>query len=177
MQKRRLLVCTALFMSLVGCQTVPARPIETADYVDLTRFMGDWYVIASIPTFIEKDAYNAVESYQLVGKHRVDTTFKFHKGGFDGELKSYHPTGFVKDTQSNAVWGMRFIWPFKADYRVLYVDNDYSTTVIGRQKRDYVWIMARSPRIAEQEYEELVALIAEQGYDPARLRKVPQKWD
>lgn len=177
MQKRWLLVCTALFTSLFGCQTIPTRPIQTADYVDLKRFMGDWYVIASIPTFIEKDAYNAVESYRLVGERRVETTFKFHKGGFDGELKSYHPTGFVKDTQSNAVWGMRFIWPFKADYRVLYVDDDYSTTVIGRRKRDYVWIMARSPRIPEQKYEQLVALVAEQGYDPARLRKVPQRWD
>ena len=49
---------------LGGCQTT-RPPIETVDYVDLERFMGDWYVIASIPTFIEKGAHNAVESYRL----------------------------------------------------------------------------------------------------------------
>ena len=45
-----------------GCQTM--KPIQTVGSVDLKRFMGDWYVIASIPTFIETDAYNAVESYK-----------------------------------------------------------------------------------------------------------------
>ena len=165
-----------LVMAVAGCQSIPRKPVETAAHVDLERFMGDWYVIACIPTFIEKHAYNAVESYELEGDHKVKTTFSFREGGFDGTLKRYHPAGFVKDTQSNAVWGMRFVWPFKADYRVLYVDDDYSTTIIGRQKRDYVWIMARSPNIPQQEYERLTALAAERGYDPTRLRKVPQSW-
>jgi len=167
----------ALAMTLAGCQITPAQPIRTADYVDLDRFMGDWYVIASIPTRIEENSYNAVESYERVGPRRIETTFTFREGGFDGEHKRYEPTGFVKDTGSNAVWGMQFIWPFKADYRILYVNDDYTRTIIGRRKRDYVWIMARSPEIPGEEYEELVALISAQGYDPEALRRVPHRWD
>lgn len=51
------------------------------------------------------------------------TTFTFRQGGFDGERKVYTPTGFVRDRESNAVWGMQFIWPFKADFRIVYLDE------------------------------------------------------
>ncbi len=150
-------------------------PIKTAEYVDINRFMGDWYVIGNIPTFIEKQAYNAIESYELKEGGVVDTTFTFNKGGFDGELKTYNPTGFIYDDPSNAVWGMRFIWPFKADYRIVYVDDDYQNTIIGRNKRDYVWIMSRSPEIGSATYEKLMDMIREEGYDTSLVRRVPQQ--
>jgi apolipoprotein D and lipocalin family protein len=82
----------------------------------------------------------------------------------------------VVDTNSNALWGMQFIWPIKADYRVIHLSPDYSTTVIGREKRDYAWIMARTPQIPAAEYEELLRFLATQGYDPSLVRKVPQSW-
>jgi len=157
----------------LGCQTM--KPIETVDYVDLNRFMGDWYVIASIPTFIETDAYNAIESYRLDKDGTVATTFRFNKNSLDGPLKEYHPRGFVRDTQSNAIWGMQFIWPFKAEYRIIYLNDDYSVTVIGRTKRDYVWIMSREPAIPFEGYTRIINFLKEQGYDIDKIRKVPQK--
>jgi apolipoprotein D and lipocalin family protein len=149
------------------------KPIHTVESVDLKRFMGDWYVIASIPTFIETDAYNAVESYQLAEDGTIETTFRFRKGGFDGPEKIYKPRGFIEDRQSNAVWGMQFVWPFKAEYRIIYLSNDYERTIIGRTKRDYVWIMARQPSISEEDYRRLVKFIEEQGYESGKLRRVP----
>ena len=139
--------------------------------------MGDWYVIASIPTFLEKDIYNAVESYERGSGNRIETTFTFHKGDFDGEKKRYTPTGFVRDDPSNAVWGMQFLWPIKADYRIVYLNDDYTQTVIGRNKRDYVWIMARTPQISSRDYTRLVQLVDELGYDITKIREVPQRWD
>lgn len=150
--------------------------MQTVDHVDLERFMGDWYVIASIPTFIEKEAYNAVETYALNDDGTIATTFTFQKGGFDGKLKEYNPKGFVRDTGSNALWGMRFIWPFKGDYRIVYLDSSYDLTVIGRQKRDFVWIMARTPEISDEAYADVVEFVAGIGYDTSKLRKVPQRW-
>jgi apolipoprotein D and lipocalin family protein len=149
------------------------KPIHTVESVDLKRFMGDWYVIASIPTFIETDAYNAVESYQLAEDGTIETTFRFNKGGFDGPEKIYNPRGFIEDRQSNAVWGMRFIWPFKAEYRIICLTNDYERTIIGRTKRDYAWIMARKSWIPEEDYARLVKFLEEQGYDSGKLRRVP----
>ena len=77
------------------------KPVQTVESVDLQRFMGDWYVIASIPTFIETDAFNAVESYKLSEDGSIATTFRFNKGGFDGPEKIYKPRGFIEDRPSN----------------------------------------------------------------------------
>ena len=170
-------VAFALLLAATGCSTMTGTPLKTVGFVNLDKFMGDWYVIACIPTFVEKEAYNAVESYRRRPDGAVQTTFTFRKGGFDGPLKRYTPTGFVRDKHSNAVWGMQFIWPFKAEYLVTYLADDYSATIISRNKRDYVWIMARTPRIPETDYARLVALVGEQGYDVARLRRVPQRWE
>jgi len=149
------------------------KPIYTVDKVDLNRFMGDWYVIASIPTFIEKDAFNALESYRLEDDGTVATTFRFNKGRLDGPLKEYHPRGFIRDKKSNAVWGMQFIWPFKAEYRIIYLSKDYSQTVIGRTKRDYVWIMARTNTIPNIDYERITKFLQDQEYNISDIRKVP----
>ncbi len=175
--RRGLGALAAALLALAGCGGTGERPpIPTVARVDLERFMGDWYVIASIPTFIEKDAYNAVESYRLAGEGRIDTTFTYREGGFDGEQKTWHPTGFVRDDESNAVWGMQFIWPIRAEYRIVYLDDAYSQTVIGRNARDYAWIMAREPSMPDTDYRRLVQFLGDQGYDVAAIRKVPQRW-
>ncbi len=161
---------------LVACQTTPMNTIATVERVDLERFMGDWYVIANIPTFIERDAYNAVESYRLTDDGTVATTFAFRQGGFDGERKVYTPTGFVLDRDSNAIWGMQFVWPIKADFRIVYLDEQYTRTIIGRNKRDYVWIMARTPSIPEADYQAMLRLLADEGYDINQIQRVPQRW-
>jgi len=150
-------------------------PLKTVEHVDLQRFMGDWYVIANIPTSIEKDAYGAVESYRLNNDGTIDTTFTFRKGSFDGKPKRYNPKGFVVDKNSNAVWGMRFVWPIKADYRIAYVAPDYGQTIIAREKRDYVWIMARTAKISEADYNQLIDRAVAMGYDTASIKKVPQR--
>jgi apolipoprotein D and lipocalin family protein len=162
--------------AMLGACASDMPEMETVDYVDLDRFMGDWYVIANIPTFIEKGAHNAVESYSMNDDGSIATRFTFRKDSFDGEKEVHNPRGFVTDTESNAIWGMRFVWPIKADYRIIYLDDDYSITVIGRNKRDFVWIMARSPEIPAQVYDELVEFIVSVGYDASELRRVPQQW-
>lgn len=169
--------CAMGLMSLLSfaCSSRDLAPIHTVPSVDIARFMGDWYVIACIPTRIERHAYRAVESYRLRPDGRIDTVFTFREGSFDGPLKRYNPTGFVKEGSGGAVWGMQFIWPIKADYRILYLDAAYTQTVIGRQKRDYAWIMARSPTLAPADYERLVELLQAEGYQVGGLRRIPQQ--
>jgi apolipoprotein D and lipocalin family protein len=164
------------FLMLVSGCGASLPPLKTVDRVDIPRFMGDWYVIANIPTWIEEGAHNAVESYRLDTDGTIATTFTFRKGGFDGSAKRYEPRGFILDTTSNATWGMRFVWPFKAEYLVIYLDAEYRHTVIGRSKRDYVWIMARTPDMPEAEYQRIVDWLTTIGYDTRRLQRIPQRW-
>jgi apolipoprotein D and lipocalin family protein len=166
------LAVLTLFATLCGCQSRPNLAVER--YVDIPRFMGGWYVIACIPTRIERSAYAPEESYSLDARGRVRTEFTFHDGSFDGPLKRYTPIGYVRPGSGGAVWGMQFIWPIKADYRIMYVDPAYTMTLIGREKRDHAWIMARAPRIEEAEFQRLRTLLAAQGYDVGALRRMPQ---
>ena len=175
MSIRTTLLTLSGFALVSACQAAPP-PLETVDYVDLDRFMGDWYVIANIPTFFEQGAHNAVESYRLDDDGTIATTFTYRKDGFDGKEKSYRPRGFVRDTETNAEWGMQFVWPFKGDYRIVYLSEDYSTTIIGRNKRDYVWLMSRHPELPESEYQAAVKSISDAGYDISELQRVPQEW-
>ena len=55
--------------------------------------------------------------------------------------------------------------------------HDVTQTVIGRAKRDYVWIMARQPTMPESDYQRIVELLGREGYDTAQIRKVPQRWE
>ncbi len=168
---------TFLLFSLimVGCAHSLPR-LKTAEKVDINRFMGPWYVIAAIPTFIETKSYNGIETYALLPDGSIDTVFTFNNGSFDGPQKRYNPRGFVVDRVNNSTWKMQFIWPFKAEYLITYLNEDYTQTIIGRNKRDYVWIMARTPQIAEADYERMLNMLKEQGYNLKKLRKVPQRW-
>jgi apolipoprotein D and lipocalin family protein len=174
MSTARLAGVVSLAVMLSACSSAPTIP--TAKNVDLPRFMGDWYVIANIPTFPERDAYNAIESYKLDPDGSIATTFTFRKGAFDGPEKVMRPRGFVTDEKSNAVWGMQFVWPIKAEYLISHVDAGYTETIIARSSRDYVWIMARKPVLSEADYARLVQMVADLGYDMSKLQKVPQRW-
>ena len=135
--------------------------------------MGDWYVIGVIPTMIETEAYNALENYKLNADGTIATTFTFNKGSLTGAAKKYEPKGFVRPDTGNALWGMQFVWPIKAEYRIVYLDENYQRTIIARNARDYVWIMARTPQMSDSEYQALVNLVKDWGYDISKLRKVP----
>lgn len=168
-----LIACAVL--GFCGC-AASRPPLKTVENVEIERFMGPWYVIACIPTFIEKNIHNAVENYTLLPDGSIDTVFTFRKGGFDGPRKRYNPRGFVVDKVNNSTWGMRFVWPIKAEYLITHLTPDYGLTVIGRNKRDYVWIMARTPEIPDAEYQKLLGELEAQGYDLKKMRKIPQRW-
>jgi len=171
MKFNRCLATIAYSLGLTGCAVHPVLPL--AEKVEIDRFMGRWFVIAHIPTWLEAQSYNAIESYSLNADGSIATTFTFNEGSFNGPFKSYHPKGFVVPDTNNALWGMQFVWPIKAQYKISYLAEDYSSTIIARDKLDYVWIMARQPQISEAEYTVLIQKVADFGYDISKLRRVP----
>ncbi len=172
-------IARALFVGALAmtaaCSGNDTRQIPPAAHVDVPRFMGDWYVIAQIPTYIEREAYDSVETYALRDDGRIQTTFRYRKGGHDERVRTMHPVGTVREEGNGAIWGMQFVWPIKAEYVIVYVDDDYQQTIVGRSKRDYVWLMARTPSISEADYQARIAFIAGLGYDTSQIRRVPQQ--
>lgn len=172
---RTLLLACALTVVNTSVHAGVLPPIKPVAHVDLPRFMGTWYVIATIPTRFEKNAYGAVETYTLQPDGNIYTQFHFHNGGFDKPVKVIESTGFVKADSGNAVWGVQVFWPIKAQYIVAYLNDDYSQTIVARDARDYTWVMARTPTISQTDYDALIARVVEMGYLASDIRKVPQE--
>jgi len=155
---------------LHGCQGTGAMdPITTVEKLDIERFMGDWYVLADIATPFDKDAYAPTEHYVLKSDGMVVTTYRYQKGNATGDFKSRTMTA-RPNPELPSVWGMRLIWPFEADYRIAHIHPDYETTIVARNKRDFVWLMARTPTIDQSAFDTLLEKVQSLGYGISDLR-------
>lgn len=150
--------------------------LKTVAYVNIERFMGDWYVVGVIPTFAEKDAVNAIERYELNDKGNIDITFTHYKKSPQGKFKEYHPKGFIYNKETNSEWRVQFFWPLKFKYLVIDLAEDYRYTVIGVPNRKYVWIMAREAQLSEEDIANIQQNLVKQGYDISKIVDVPQIW-
>jgi apolipoprotein D and lipocalin family protein len=154
-----------LLLAVSGCATYPQNPMPAVSNVDLERFMGNWYVLANVPTFAERGAFNPLETYRRNDDGTIATTFTFNKKHVDGPAKTLRMTGFVNDAPDNGVWRMQWIWPIKADYRIAYLDEDYQLAIIGRNRRDYVWLMSRTPNVDQATLDRLISIAVSLGYE------------
>ncbi|MGQ0530793.1 MAG: lipocalin family protein [Panacagrimonas sp.] len=173
---KTLILALAALLSACAALGPTREPIPLVPAVDLPRFMGDWYVIGFIPIFLEKDAHNGIETYALNPDGSIATTYRYREGAFDGPLKTNTPKGFVVEGTNNALWGMQFLWPFKGEFRIAHLEPDYSVSIIARNARDYVWLLARTPEINDADFARYTRLIADMGYDISAFRRQPQRW-
>lgn len=169
--RRALLALLSLFSA--SCASKP--PLQTVPQVDLPRFMGDWYVIAHIPYFLEKGKVGTLDRYALRPDGRIQNSYLFRRDTLDAPLEEWRGVAWVKDTTTNAEWRVRFVWPFAAKYFIVDLDPDYQWAVIAHPSRKLAWILARDTVMDDATYAGLLKNLEKQGYDPARLAKVPQR--
>ena len=169
-------VCGLAVLLLAGGCARAGQPVPVVSHVELPRYMGRWYVIASIPTRFERDGYNPVETYRLDPDGRICTAFRFRPGSFEAPVKQIHSVATVESGSGDAKWTVHLFWFLRAQYVVAWLAPDYSQVIVARDKRDYVWLMARTPHIPDPDYQAMIRRVAEMGYDPTRLRKSPQRW-
>lgn len=171
-----LLALPILILGMSGCAS-SKNPLPTPENVDLPKFMGAWFVHGYTPILVDGDAHNAVEHYFLNDDEEVETTYQFRDGAFNGELKTFTPKGFPQeDDPTGARWQMQFIWPFKSDYVIVFLSEDYQTTIIGHPNRKYAWIMDRSTEMDDEDYQAHLKKLEAMGYDTAKIQRLPQDW-
>lgn len=175
MRLLRFPIILLILLGLAACSVIPSKGFPREHDVSVDRYMGPWYVIAHIPPSVTRNSYDSIERYSHGKNNRINVRFTYREGSFDGDRKDKEPTGFVIPGTGNAVWAMQFFWPLKMQYVISYVSPDYQTTIVAREKRDYVWIMARTPRISDATYQRLVKRVGALGYDTSKLRRVPQQ--
>lgn len=172
--KQLCLFCPSILLCLLlsACGTDKAPNQKLAAYVDLENFMGTWYVHGYTPTAIDKDAWNATESYELQANGKIRTTYQFNKGSFDGKLKTFNPVGKVTNSETNAEWKMRFFGLITSAYYIVYIDPNYQYTIIGHPNKEMAWIMSRNSEILDAQYNRLVGKLEARSYDLSALKRV-----
>jgi len=177
---RPLLILIGL-IAMTACAETPENPNARADaplsyaMVDLPKYMGEWYIVARIPYFLEKGLVGEKTHYTLRDDGKVVEVFSAHKGSFDGEEKKYTFVDTPDPTTGNAYWSVRLFWPVYVSQQTIYVDDAYEYTLIGYKDKSLGWIFARKPDMPEAKYRELLKRFEDQGYDSSKFRRVPQK--
>ena len=152
----------------------PSAALHTVPQVDLSRYMGRWYVISHVPNLLEKNKVNTSDNYVLKDDGTIGVSFVFRKGSLDAPEKSWKGTGWVLNQATDAEWSVRLIWPVKSSYWVLELDPNYQWVVASTKDGKLFWVMARTPTIAVSTYRMILDRIRAQGLDPAKLEKVLQ---
>jgi apolipoprotein D and lipocalin family protein len=166
-----------LFSRSGGRSTATERlglpPLETVDRVDLARYAGTWFEIASFPTRFQRGACATNATYTLRNDGGVTVVNRCRRGSLDGAESSIAGRARAVDS-TNAKIEVSFFWPLRGDYWIIDLDPDYAWSVVGHPSRDYLWILSRTRTLPEQTYAAIVARAGRKGYEVERLRLTPQ---
>lgn len=155
-----------ILISLITGACSESKYTKTAEKVEINRYMGKWYVMAHRFTFLEKDVHNALEVYTWNHeKERVDIDFNYNKGSLNGPIKSIPQKGWIINKQTNAYWEVSPLWPFRADYLILDIADDYSWVAVGVPSQNYLWIMARDPKFSREQISAVLKRLGASGYN------------
>ncbi|MGB7295416.1 MAG: lipocalin family protein [Candidatus Aminicenantales bacterium] len=173
------IIMVVFMLAFLGFEPAAAeeRPLQVVPRVDLDRYLGTWYEIATIPQRFQKDCVGVTATYTLREDGKIEVLNKCRKKTLDGELKQVKGKAWVVDKVTNAKLKVQFFWPFRGDYWIIELDPDYQYAVVGHPGRKYLWILSRSPQLDESLYQDLVQRIANVGYDPSLIKRTLQPSD
>jgi apolipoprotein D and lipocalin family protein len=144
--------------------------LQTASYVDVNRYLGKWYDIASIPQRFSKDCTNTTAEYAL--DKRGDLSV-LNKCIVDGELSVARGTAKIKDKLTNAKLEVQFFWPFKGKYWIMEIGDNYEYALVGHPDRTYFWFLSRTPDISDAFYNNVMLRVQQKyGYRLNKIQRV-----
>ena len=163
-----------LLATLLACQTANT-PLDVVNEVDLDRYVGRWYEIASFPQRFQQGCVATTANYTLSDDGRIRVENECRDGAFDGDLRRVEGVAWVTDpNETRAKLKVQFFWPFRGDYWIIELDPEYRYAVVGHPSRKYLWILARTRTMDPAVYETLRARIEAHGYDLERLSRTLQ---
>lgn len=179
MTAKSLILISFLSLSLLQGKNLQAcgeMPLDTVQSVELPRYLGTWYEIASFPQSFQKGCVGTTATYSQRQNGDIDVLNQCRLNTLDGKLKTAHGVAKVVDKTTNAKLKVSFFWPFYGKYWIIDLGQgqDYDYAVVGHPNRKYLWILSRTPKMDPAKYDAIVARVREQGFDPSRLKMTLQ---
>jgi len=168
-------LCFFIPLCLLFCNA-KGQDQETVQSVDIEKYLGIWYEIASFPASFQKGCRCSTAEYQRVPNRQyirvVNKCLKIKSSG--SKMSSAKGKAFIVKGSGNARLRVQFLWPFRGDYYIIVLDDDYRYVVVGHPHRKYLWILSREPYMSDDIYAMLVESVKKKGYDISRLQKTEQ---
>ena len=166
-------------LGLCGCAATTTErrrlpELKTVLHVDLSRYLGTWYDIASFPQRFQQGCTGTTATYALRADGDLDVLNRCRKGSLDGEEDSASGRARVVDKTTNAKLKVSFFRPFWGDYWIIDLGSDYEYAVVGHPGRDYLWILSRTPVMDPAVYQGILERLKAQGYEVGRLNRTLQ---
>jgi apolipoprotein D and lipocalin family protein len=152
-----------------------AQTLQTVPFVDLNKYAGKWYEIASFPQMFQKGCNGTTAEYTLTNEGYVIVENRCNKDSLNGKQSYVKGKAFVDENSGNAKLKVQFFWPFKAKYWIIDLAEDYTYAVVGHPNRKYLWILSRTPTMKETTFTQIIARIQGNGYDVSKIKLTNQK--
>jgi apolipoprotein D and lipocalin family protein len=167
-------------LAAIGCaMTTTTRlnlpELRTVPHVDLDRYLGTWYDIASFPQRFQRGCTGTTAAYTLRGDGQIDVLNRCRRGSLTAQESLAKGRARVVDRRTNAKLKVSFFRPFWGDYWIIDLGPDYEYAVVGHPSRDYLWILSRTPTMDGALYEGILGRLREQGYEVERLNRTQQQ--
>jgi len=161
-------------LSLFGC-TTSYQPLDVVAHVDLEKYLGKWYEISSFPQSFQKGCNCTTAEYIKTEDDYIRVLNSCRKDSPTGELKTAEGKAFLTDDKSNAKLRVQFFWPFRGDYWIIDLAEDYSYAVVGHPNREYLWILCRTPKMDKSIYDAILERTKSKGFDITKLNITNQE--
>ena len=158
----------------MNIKTGLSQTLQTVPNVDLNKYAGKWYEIASYPQTFQKGCHCTTAEYTLSEKGYVIVENRCNKDSVNGKVSYIKGKAFVEEGSGNAKLKVQFFWPFRAKYWIIDLADDYSYAVVSHPNKKYLWILSRSPKMEEAVYLEILSRLKAKGFDLSMLQKTVQ---
>ena len=149
-------------------------PLETVESVDIQKYLGKWHEIAMLPNRFQEGCHCTTAEYSLIDEETIRIVNTCNQDSSDGEIDQANGKGFVVEGSNNAKLKVQFFWPFKGDYWILELDEDYQYALVGSPSREYLWILSRKPTLDETIVAQLKQNAEQKGFDTSKMINTDQ---
>ncbi|HEY5511093.1 MAG TPA: lipocalin family protein [Prolixibacteraceae bacterium] len=154
--------------------TSNAQTIQTVPNVDLKKYAGKWYEIASYPQRFQKGCHCTTAEYTLSEKGYVIVENRCNRDSIKGKQSYIKGKAFVEKNSGNAKLKVRFFWPFTGKYWIIDLADDYTYAVVSHPNKKYLWILSRTPEMDNAIYQQILSRLKEKGFDLTKLQTTKQ---